>query len=780
MMVGGKHEGPWEVVAVTVIALVVSVLSVYVHFSRAIYVFFVSAYPPAVFESLVNFIFLYLAGLLYIVYKKWKRAHSTEQELERVISSISPDALIVIDGDRNITLCNPSVERMFGYRPDEILNKKTDFLYSDRRTSPVKHHEIRDALEREGFHVGFASGKKRDETGITLEIITAHLKERPGAVLLLRDITGSVRAEDEQKESQRRLQSIFENASEGIFQSTPEGRYLSVNPAHARMHGYSSPAELMEAVIDIGKLYVDPQDRDRLKERLEKDGKVENFESRRYRRDGGTFWVSTNARVIDDAFGRTLYYEGTVEDITARKEAEKALTESELKYRTLFESANDAIFLMEEEFFIDCNQKTLDMFHCTRDQIIGKPPYIFSPPLQPDGRDSKEGALDRIRAAMAGRPQFFEWRHCWHDGTPFDAEVSLNTVTLGKETFLQAIVRDINKRKEAEEALQKSERKFRSIFENAVEGIYQTTPDGRFLSVNPAFARMIGYDSPEEVIEKITDVARQGYVTPQDRDRFKEELQARGMTEGFEIEHYRKDGSKIWVSINARAVKDEEGRVLYYEGTMEDITSRKRAKEQLKLSTEKLRKSLAGTIQAMSLTVETRDPYTAGHQKRVSQLARTIAQAMGLSEEKVDAVRMAGAIHDIGKMAVPAEILSKPTALTDAEARLIRVHPQSGYDILKDSELPHSIADIILQHHERLDGSGYPQGLKGAEILLEACILAVADVVEAISSHRPYRPAHGIAKALEEIESNAGILYDPDAAKVCLNLFRQQGFTFDK
>jgi HD-GYP domain-containing protein (c-di-GMP phosphodiesterase class II) len=232
------------------------------------------------------------------------------------------------------------------------------------------------------------------------------------------------------------------------------------------------------------------------------------------------------------------------------------------------------------------------------------------------------------------------------------------------------------------------------------------------------------------------------------------------------------------VSINARAVRDPTGKVLYYEGTIEDITSRKLAEDALRQTMEKLRKSLLGTIKALSMTVEARDPYTSGHQRRVSHLGRAIAQGMALPNDTIDNVRIAGIVHDIGKVSVPAEILSKPGTLTDIEFGLIKVHPQSGYDILKNAELPYPIAEIVLQHHERLDGSGYPQGLKDGQTLLEARILAVADVVEAMASHRPYRPARGIDAALEEIEKNKGILYDEKVGEACLQLFREQGFKF--
>jgi putative nucleotidyltransferase with HDIG domain len=174
--------------------------------------------------------------------------------------------------------------------------------------------------------------------------------------------------------------------------------------------------------------------------------------------------------------------------------------------------------------------------------------------------------------------------------------------------------------------------------------------------------------------------------------------------------------------------------------------------------------------------VETKDAYTAGHQRRVANLARAIAAEMGLSPEQIDGIRMAAVIHDLGKISVPAEILSKPIGLNDLEYGLIKIHPQVGYDILKEIEFPWPVAQIVLQHHERMDGSGYPQGLLGEEIILEARILAVADVVEAMASHRPYRPPHGVDKALEEISRNRGILYDPEVVDACLKLFNEKGF----
>jgi len=203
----------------------------------------------------------------------------------------------------------------------------------------------------------------------------------------------------------------------------------------------------------------------------------------------------------------------------------------------------------------------------------------------------------------------------------------------------------------------------------------------------------------------------------------------------------------------------------------EDIIQRKQAEE-------KLKKTMDATIQTMSKIIEIKDPYTAGHQLRVSQLTTAIAKELALSPDKIEGIRIASLLHDIGKISVPTEILSKTTRLSDIEFSLIKGHSQAGSDILKAIDFSYPVAKIVLQHHEKINGSGYPKGLKGDEILLEAKIICIADVVEAMSSHRPYRPALGIDAALEEISKNKGILYDPKVADVCLKLFKEKRFKF--
>ena len=211
-----------------------------------------------------------------------------------------------------------------------------------------------------------------------------------------------------------------------------------------------------------------------------------------------------------------------------------------------------------------------------------------------------------------------------------------------------------------------------------------------------------------------------------------------------------------------------------------EIEDRKITEEKLEHTMQDLRKAMKGTIKAMALAVETRDLYTAGHQQRVTDLACAIAEEMELSGEYVDSIRMAGMIHDLGKIAIPVAILSKPGKISEHELGIIKSHTQVGYDILKDIEFPWPIAQIVLQHHERMDGSGNPNGISGNDILMEAKILAVADVVEAMASHRPYRPGLGIDKALDEIKKNRGLLYDSEVVDACLKVFAENGFTFEE
>ena len=340
----------------------------------------------------------------------------------------------------------------------------------------------------------------------------------------------------------------------------------------------------------------------------------------------------------------------------------------------------------------------------------------------------------------------------------------------------QAVARDITDRKQAEESLREQEIKLSSIFRAAPVGIGMVI-NRVFQEANEMLCHMTGYNR-KELLGKS---ARMLYPTQEDYDYVGQEKYRQISEKGtgtVETRWKRKDGTVIDIILSSTRL-DPDNLAKGVTFTALDITDRKQAGEELRDALVSLRKAFGATIQVLVSAVEIRDPYTSGHQIRSAGLARAIATEMGFTKERIDGIRMAGSIHDIGKLSIPAEILSKPTKLTNIEFSLIKEHSRSGYEILKDVESPWPLAEIIYQHHERMDGSGYPRNLKGNDILIEARIMAVADVVESMASHRPYRPGLGIDAALEEISKNRDILYDPEVSDACLKLFHEKGYRFN-
>ena len=328
-------------------------------------------------------------------------------------------------------------------------------------------------------------------------------------------------------------------------------------------------------------------------------------------------------------------------------------------------------------------------------------------------------------------------------------------------------VEEYRKRKQTEEL-------FKSLFINSPNPIF-IIQDRKFKLVNPQFIKETS--CPEE---EVLDSNFLKFVYHDDREIVKEKTEQmlkKGSCSPFEYRGIRKSGEIRQVLEVLTSITYQGKRAIL--GNVKDITEIRQVKEELQQSYERLKKTMDATIETMSKMIEAKDPYTAGHQQRVSQLAIAITKELNLSPDKIEGIRIASLIHDIGKIGLPSEILAKPTRLTDIEFSLIKSHSQMGYDILKSINFSYPVARIVLQHHERLNGSGYPQGIKGEDILLDAKIIGAADVIEAMSSHRPYRPALGIDQALEEISQNKGILYDPKVVDVCLRLFREKGFKFE-
>jgi PAS domain S-box-containing protein/putative nucleotidyltransferase with HDIG domain len=328
-----------------------------------------------------------------------------------------------------------------------------------------------------------------------------------------------------------------------------------------------------------------------------------------------------------------------------------------------------------------------------------------------------------------------------------------------------AIAISINNARSYEKIKEREER-FRSLGENTPDIIYTLDADGIITYVNPALEKRLKYRINEVEGRHFISFAKDDEIDKLTKV-FKRASEKKETIKDISSTFIDKDGSEHLFNISGAPNFDSNGRMTGVVGILKDVSD-------LKKNYDILQMTLQSTIDAMSNIVESRDPYTAGHQKRVSEIACAIAEEMNLSMEALDGIRMASMIHDIGKMYIPAEILSKPGELNELEITMMRTHPEVGYNILKNIEFTYPVAEIVYQHHERMNGSGYPNGLSGDEIHLEARIIAVADVVEAMSSHRPYRPAIGIEKALDEISESRGVLYDPDVVDVCLKLFKEE------
>ncbi len=425
---------------------------------------------------------------------------------------------------------------------------------------------------------------------------------------------------------------------------------------------------------------------------------------------------------------------------------------------------------------------------CKNDTTLKTVPFIFYTATYTDSKDEKlamELGADLFLIKPMEPDKLFNIVNKFISNIRSETENELKTKVPEEnilkeynEALFRKLEAKIKQLEEANQSIHKSESKYRSIFQKSLSGIFQISPKGKLLISNPALHQMLGYDSVDDLSNTITDIGTQVYAKPGDQVQLIKLLKQNDHVDGYETRLRKKDGSILWIKANIWTVRDENNHILFYEGIVEDISDRILREETLVNSAEKLKTAMMETINIVSTIVEQRDPSTAGHQQRVAELAAAIAKELNFPPQKIEGIRVAGLMHDVGKVSIPAEILTKPCKLSPIEMGLVKVHASAGFDILKNIEFPWPISKAIQQHHERMNGSGYPSGLSREEIISEARILAVADVVEAMLSHRPYRPGLGIDKTMNEIEANKGILYDEQVVDACVSLFRNKNFKF--
>ncbi len=744
------------------------------------------------------------------------------------ITKTSPLAFIVWTfDDFKVIDWNKSAERIFGWKKGEVLDKNF-FCFLIPKSAENKVKKVIEAIKAEKvLTYSLNDNLTKDGRIIINEWHNIPLKDRRGKINLVismaHDVTERFQKEKELEESKKRLHSLVESMPNAIVIANEKGNIIYWNRSAEKIFGYSKNEIVGKKVtIIIPKEFRKAFEEGFKKAVFLKHPTKEAIEVPALRKDGRQIfieWSLSNWR-----YKKRLFFAAIGKDITKRKKIEEKLRQSEEKYQRLVESASDGVCVVQDEKLVYVNTQLAKMWGGSVEELVGKQFTELVPP------DEVPYLVERYKKRLKGEktPQRYELVLKGKDGREFYVDVSANLMIYEDKPADLIIVRDITERKKQEEkikrlySLQKAVREINQIllrikeigtepelFRKICRILVEEIEDFKFswigfleketFRVKPvAYAGFEkGYLSSVEVRwdKSEYDMGPTGMAVKERRpfvvndiendprySLWREEALKRGYRSSIVVPIVDEDklfGTLTIYSSKKGAFGEEE--VKFLGGAAGDIIigiRSLRGQKELEKTVKQLEKTTDGIVFTIAKIVETRDPYTSGHQKRVANLARAIAEEMGLPEEKIKGIYMAAVIHDIGKIYVPSEVLTKPSKLSKIEFEMIKLHPQYGYDILKDVNFPWPVALAILQHHERLDGSGYPQGLKGDELILEAKILAVADVVEAMSSHRPYRPALGIDKALEEIEKNRGKLYDLEVVNTCVRLLKKKGFNF--
>jgi PAS domain S-box-containing protein len=751
-----------------------------------------------------------------------KQAEEALQESDKIFKQFmenSPNYVFFKnDKDQAIRLSS-NYEKMLGKPMHELLGKTMDDLFPSDLAKSMIADDLR--VLNEGKQITVEEELNgRFYTTIKFPILVEG-KPRYLAGYTI-DITERKQAEEELKESEERFRRAITATKDGLWERDIQTNQEFFAPRWCEITGYSFDDPELPHTYESWASRIHPDDYDRvmgvLNNHLEKGTKYD-VDYRHRHKSGEYRWQNSKGQAIFDESGKPIKMVGFISDITERKQVEEALRKSEINLVAIMNASTESIFLMDlEGGLLAANESLAKHLGTDLETLLRGNFYEF---LTPDVAQNQKLHVKQV--IKSGKPLYFEdesfGRTILNSFYPiFDSK--------GQIIRLAVIGMEITERKKMEER----ERHFKQVLlaiRNVNQLIVQETDPERLIDqACQILTETLGYYNAWIVLfdedKKVISIKAYGFIDGYNlfEEQLKQGKYPLCIKKAFQekgtividnasdscpdcplysghvgraglssrIQHGDKLYGMLTVSIPREYVNLEETSKLFielagnlglalYKISLEK--ERKKTEEELKLSYQKLQKAIKSTIQAIALILEKRDPYTAGHQKRMTKLACAIAEEISLPKDKIEGLYIAGVIHDIGKINVPTEILSKPGRLSEIELSLIQTHPQVGSDILKEMELPGEVSSIVLQHHERMDGSGYPSGLSGEAILLEARILAVADVVEAMASHRPYRPALGLDKALEEITKNKAKLYDPEVVDVCLKLFKEKRFKFE-
>jgi len=671
-----------------------------------------------------------------------------KNDLQRFYSK-SNDLIIILDTNQNILDINTRALQLLNYTKKELLYKKiTDIVdnrYRDYWMNIYNNLHARKWSQNVSFI--FRSKDKRNVHVEGSFYLKNDSEENTQVYCVFNDVSEILHTIEALKDSQKRYLDLYENAPDMYFTIDVDGIIMLANKMGAKYLGYTKDELMGRPVWDI----IHDDDIASVKRQILEilSGKLEksHMEFRKIRKDGSIIYVDEIVRLIMDEDGNPKELRISCTDNTQQVITIKALKESEEKYRKLIEESNDAIYLLYNDRFEFINKKFEQILGYSQEEVR-RPDFNIMELVAPNSemliKERRNGLMD---AQDTG--DRYEFTAITKIGELIDVEVSVYHIDYNGGVATQGILRNITERKKMEKELKKSEAYFRTVFDGARDAILVESIDGHIYDVNEAACRMLGYSRSEFSRLSVMDLLPSTMM-----ERIPEIKIAHKSGHNFFIaegENIHKNGHIIPVEVSTSTVEiDNKPRII---AVVRDITDRKIAEK------EKL-EGIRLTVSALAKAIELRDPYTSGHSSKVANIAETIARELKWDDDRILGIRLAAELHDIGKIAIPAEILGKPGKLTDLEYTIVQEHVQKGYEILKDIQFPFPVAEAVYQHHELLDGSGYPRKLKGNEIIEEARIIGVADILETFTSHRPYRPALGLDQAMEMLTRESNILYD--------------------